>query len=158
VGPLRRSLAVLLAMIPALASATPASAQGLVTEPSAHSVRGTLDRFEAAVRAEGWVVFTEIDHAAAAREAGLPLHARTVVIFGNPRSGTGAMAEHPTLALDLPMRALVWEDAEGRVFVTRSTGADIAERVFARHGMAMPEAGRQATEALLAGLVRQATR
>ncbi|MDB5379471.1 MAG: hypothetical protein JWR00_3917, partial [Rubritepida sp.] len=65
---------------------------------------------------------------------------------------------HPTLALDLPMRALVWEDAEGRVFVTRSTGADIAERGFARHGMAMPEAGREATEALLAGLVRQATR
>ncbi len=148
-----RALVVALSLIPGLAAA-----QGLVTEPSAHPLRETLDRFEAAVRAEGWVVFTEIDHAAAARAAGLALNPRTVVLFGNPRSGTGAMAEHPTLALDLPMRALVWEDAEGRVFVTRSTGADIAERVFARHGQEVPEAGRQATEALLADLVRQATR
>lgn len=140
-------------MLPGLAMA-----QGLVTEPSIHPLRETLDRFEAAVRGEGWVVFTEIDHAAAARAAGLALAPRTVVLFGNPRAGTGAMAEHPTLALDLPMRALVWEDAEGRVFVTRSTGADIAGRIFARHGMEVPETGQQATETLLARLVRLATR
>lgn len=140
-------------MLPGLAAA-----QGLVTEPSAHPLRETLDRLEAAVRAEGWMVFAEIDHAAAARTAGLALDPRIVVLFGNSRSGTGAMAAHPTLALDLPMRALVWADAEGHVFVTRSTGADIAVRVFARHGMDMPEAGQQATEALLARLVRQATR
>lgn len=148
-----RALGVLLAMLPGFAAA-----QGLVTAPSAHPLRVTLDRFEAAVRAEGWVVFTEIDHAAAARAAGLDLRPRTVVFFGNPRAGTGAMAGHPTLALDLPMRALVWEDDQGRVFVTRSTGADIAARVFARHGVEVPEAGRQATEALLAGLVDRATR
>lgn len=135
-----------------------ARAEGLVTRPSAHSVRVTLDRFAAAVRAAGWVVFTEIDHAAAARAADLPLRPRTVLIFGNPRAGTPAMQANPTLALDLPMRVLVWEDDSGRVFLTRSSGEDIAERVFARHGITVPPEGRAGTEGLFAGFVAAATR
>lgn len=146
------------ACVGSLAGAQPALAQqgGLVTTPSAHPVRMTLDRFATAVRAAGWVVFTEIDHAAAARDAGLTLRPRTVMIFGNPRTGTAALAANPTLALDLPMRAVVWEDEQGRVFLTRSTGEDTAERVFARHGVAVPPAGRQAMETALAGMARQA--
>jgi uncharacterized protein (DUF302 family) len=140
--------------------AAPAAAQqgGLVTVPSAHGLRPTLDRFAAAVRAQGWVVFTEVDHAAAARDAGLMLDPRTVVLFGNPRGGTPAMAARPTLALDLPMRILVWQDAQGVVQVTRSTGEETAERVFARHGIAIPPQDRAATEAMLDRLVGQATR
>lgn len=142
--------------------ALPAAAQqadpGLVTTPSPHAVRATLDRFAAAVKESGWVVFTEIDHAQAARDAGLTLRARTVIVFGNPRAGTGAMQAKPTLAIDLPMRALVWEDEGGRVFITRSSGEDTAERVFARHGIVQPAGQRAAAEAFLAGLVQQATR
>jgi len=130
---------------------------GLVTRPSAHSARATLDRFAAAVREAGWVVFTEVDHAAAARDVGMTLRARTVVLFGNPRAGTPGMATHPTLAIDLPMRVLVWEDDQGRVFVTRSTGADIAERVFARHGVTMPPQGQLSTDAFIETLARKAT-
>jgi uncharacterized protein (DUF302 family) len=153
--PSRRAAFALALILPAL----PAAAQpaGLVTVPSAHAMRPTLDRFAAAVGREGWVVFGEIDHAAAAARAGLTLPARTVVLFGNPRAGTAAMAAAPTLALDLPMRILVWEDASGRVQVTRSTGEDIAERVFARHGIAVPPAQRAATDTLLARLVTEAT-
>jgi uncharacterized protein (DUF302 family) len=149
-----------LPLLPLLLVAPPAQAQqaGLVTVPSAHALRPTLDRFAAAVRAQGWIVFTELDHAAAARDAGLQLDPRTVVLFGNPRAGTAAMAAHPTLALDLPMRVLVWQDAQGAVQVTRSTGEDVAQRVFARHGLVIAPTGRAATEALLDGLVRQATR
>ena len=66
------------------------------------------------------------------------------------------MAANPTLALDLPMRVLVWEDDQGRVFVTRSTGEDIAERVFGRHGVRVPADARSGSESLLAGLVRKA--
>ena len=66
------------------------------------------------------------------------------------------MAEHPTLALDLPMRVLVWEDATGRVWLTRSTGEDIAERIFARHDITIPNAGRAATEALMARFAQRA--
>jgi len=159
-GRLRRAVALLamllvgcLSVLPAPGSAQP---NGLVTRSSAHSVRETLDRFAAAVQAEGWVVFIELDHAAAARDAGLALRPRTVVLFGNPRAGTGAMASNPTLALDLPMRVLVWQDDAGAVRITRSTGADIATRVFARHGIDIPPAGQQATEDLIARLVDRA--
>lgn len=159
-------LAAILALAPLSASAhapgqtgtqTGAQTAGLVTQPSAHPVRATLDRFAAAVREAGWVVFTEIDHAAAAQAVQMPLRPRVVVLFGSPRAGTPPMQAQPTLALDLPMRVLVWEDDQGRVMVTRSTGEDIAERVFARHGITVPPPGRAATETLLATLVRKAT-
>lgn len=144
----------------ALAATGPAAAQeaaGLATRPSAHAVPETLRRLTAAVREAGWVVFGEIDHAAAARGAGLELRPRTVLLFGDPRAGTAPMRASPTLALDLPMRVLVWEDEAGRAFLTRSTGEAIAERVFARHGVALPPEARQRTEAFLEGLARRAT-
>lgn len=140
-------------------SVLPAQAQqdGLVTRPSAHTMRTTLDRFAAAVRAANWAVFTEIDHAAAAKAVDMPLRGRTVVLFGNPRAGTTAMQGKPTLALDLPMRVLVWEDDQGRIFITRSSGEDIATRIFARHGITLPPEARLATDNALEGFVRKAT-
>ncbi len=139
--------------------ATPAGAapDGVVTTPSRHGQRETLDRFEAALRAAGWLVFAEIDHAAAATAVGMRLPPRTVVLFGNPRAGTPGMAETPTLALDLPMRVLVWQDDAGATQLTRSTGADLAQRLFARHGVVIPPAQQAGTEAFLAGLAAGAT-
>jgi uncharacterized protein (DUF302 family) len=138
--------------------ALPAAAQdaGLVTRPSAHAPRVTLDRFAAAVREAGWIVFAEVDHAAAAQAVGLTLRPRTVVLFGNPRTGTPAMAANPTLAIDLPMRVLVWQDDAGATQVTRSTGQDLAARVFARHGVIVPLQAQLATDAFIDGLVRKA--
>jgi uncharacterized protein (DUF302 family) len=156
---LRRAfLAAALALVAPTFVVLPAAAQenGLVTRQSAHSVPETIKRFDAAVREAGWAVFTMIDHAAAATSAGLSLKPRTVVVFGNPRAGTPQMAARPTLALDLPMRVLVWEDDQGRVFVTRSTGEDVATRVFARHGITQPPEARAGTEALFARLVAKA--
>lgn len=153
-----RRIFLIATALAALAPGFSARAQqaGLVTRPSAHTPRATLDRFAAAVREAGWIVFTEVDHAAAAREAGMALRARTVVLFGNPRAGTPGMAANPTLAIDLPMRVLVWEDDQGRTFITRSTGADIAERVFVRHGVTIPPEGQRNTDAFLETLVRKA--
>ena len=153
-----RRIVFIAASLAALAPSLPSRAQqdGLVTRPSAHTPRETLDRFAAGVREAGWIVFTEVDHAAAARDAGMTLRARTVVLFGNPRTGTPGMAANPTLAIDLPMRVLVWENDQGRTFITRSTGADIAERVFARHGIAIPPEGQRNTDAVLETLVRKA--
>lgn len=155
---MRRAVLAAAAVLAIALPALPALAQqgGMVTRPSAHDVRTTLDRFAAAVREAGWVVFTEIDHAAAARAVGMTLRPRTVVFFGNPRAGTPGMAAQPTLALDLPMRVLVWQDNDGRTQVTRSTGEDIAERVFARHGVTIPPQGRANTDAFIEGLVRRA--
>jgi uncharacterized protein (DUF302 family) len=135
------------------ASAAPATDAGLVTRRSAHGVADTIARFRAAVTGAGWVLFGEIDHAAAADALGMKLLPRTVVLFGNPKTGTPAMQGHPTLALDLPMRVLVWQDDGGAVFVTRSTAEDLATRVFARHGVDVAQAGQKATEAFLDGLV-----
>ncbi len=155
---MRRRTIFLAAALTFLALGLSAHAQqgGLVTRPSPHSPRETLDRFANAVREAGWIVFTEVDHAAAARDVGMTLRARTVVLFGNPRAGTPGMAANPTLAIDLPMRVLVWEDDQGRTFITRSTGADIAERVFARHGVTIPPEGQRNTEAFIETLVRKA--
>jgi len=156
----RRASLFAIAGIAVIASRAASAAEdaGLVTLPSAHALRPTIDRFAAAVREAGWIVFAEIDHAAAARDAGLSLRPRSVILFGNPRAGTAAMRDVPSLALDLPMRVLVWEDDAGRVQVTRSSGEDIARRVFARHGITIPPEGRAATEAFLDRLHRQATR
>jgi uncharacterized protein (DUF302 family) len=61
------------------------AASGLITKPSKYSVQETIERFETAIKAQGWVVFTELDHAAAAAQAGLALHPRTVIVFGYPK-------------------------------------------------------------------------
>jgi uncharacterized protein (DUF302 family) len=92
------------------------AASGLITKPSQYSVEETIERFEAAVKAQGGVVFTEIDHAAAAAQAGLALRPRTVIVFGNPKTGTPLMQRAPTLAIDVPLKALVWQDDQGKVW------------------------------------------
>lgn len=154
-GTMRR-LGGVLAVLLALTGGA-AAADGLVTQPSTHDVDGTISRFETAVRAAGWVVFGQIDHAAAAKAVGLKLDRRTVVLFGNPRTGTAALQAHPTLALDLPMRVLVWQDAAGKVSLTRSTGADLATRVFARHGVMLPDGVPAKMDEVVAGFARAAT-
>ena len=130
---------------------------GLVTRQSRHTPGATADRFEAAVRERGWEVFTRVDHAAAAERAGLRLRPRTVVVFGNPRIGTPTMQAHPTLVLDLPLRVLVWEDDQGRVWLTRNSGEYMGEQIYRRHGVAMAAEARQGMEAMLAGLIQRAT-
>ncbi len=97
-----------------LASTVSASAvDGLITKPSAYPATETLDRLEAALKERGFIIFTRLDHAAAAQSVGLKMPKSTVLVFGNPRFGTPVFTKHPTLAIDLPLKALVWEDASG---------------------------------------------
>ncbi len=110
---------------------------GLITKPSKYSVPETIARFEKAITAKGWVVFTELDHAAAAAKTGLELRPRTVVVFGNPRIGTPAMQKAPTLAIDVPAKALVWQDDQGRVWLTYNSAKYLAGYIYPRHGLAM---------------------
>ena len=89
----------------------------MITKESKHSVSETAQRFESAVNdksANGWMVFTEIDHEAAAEKNGLKLRPRTVIVYGNPKIGTASMQKAPTVAIDVPLKALVWEDARGK--------------------------------------------
>lgn len=128
-----------------------------VTTPSAHSVAETEARLVAAIEARGMRLFTIIDHQAAAAEAGLEMPAARVVFFGMPAAGTPMFVRAPTLAIDLPLRVLVFEDAEGAVFVAHNPAAWMASAVIGRHGLAMPEQAQAATDRMLGALVEAAT-
>jgi uncharacterized protein (DUF302 family) len=103
-------------------------ATGLVTLPSHHSAAETLERLEAALKAKGVHEFARIDHAAGAAEVGMALRPTTVVIFGNPAAGTPLMQADQRLGLDLPLKALVWEDGEGRAWLTYNDPVWLAAR------------------------------
>ena len=128
------SLAFLLLLMFASVGAAFAN-DGLITKPSTHSAADTLDRLEAALKKRGFVVFARLDHAAAAASKGLKMPASTVLVFGNPKSGTPAMLKKPTLAIDLPLKALVWEDAAGKVILTYNSAAYLQGTIFPRHGL-----------------------
>ena len=115
--------------------AVPASAvDGLITKPSAYSANETLDRLEAALKERGWVIFTRLDHAAAAGSVGLKMPKSTVLVFGNPLLGTPVFIECPTLAIDLPLKALVWEDDGGKVSLSYNTAEYLLVTIYGRHG------------------------
>jgi uncharacterized protein (DUF302 family) len=120
-----------------------AADDGLITKPSKFSVEETVARFEAAVKqkeAAGFTVFTEIDHAAAAKKFGLEMRPRTVIVFGNPKLGTPAMVKTPLLAIDVPPKALVWEDDQGKVWLSYNSSDYLYNTIYPRHGAVAPPA------------------
>jgi len=139
-------------------AAEAADAAGLITKPSQHSVQETIARFEAAVRAKGWVVFTELDHAAAAAKVGLELLPRTVIVFGNPKLGTAPMQKAATLAIDNPLKALVWQDDQGKVWLTYNSGEYHLGYIYPRHGLTSNPENRKNLEQFLDGVGNEATR
>jgi len=133
---------------------------GLITKQSKHSVSETVQRFESAVNAKsanGWMVFTEIDHAAAAEKAGLKLLPRTVVVFGNPKVGTAGLQKAPTVAIDVPLKALIWEDDQGKVWLTYNSAEYLQNYVYPRHGLPSNPNAAKATGSVLADFAQQAT-
>jgi len=132
--------------------------QGLITKRSTYSVPETVERFEHAIKARGWMVFTELDHAAAASKYGLDLRPRTVIVFGNPKAGTPGMQKFPTLAIDVPLKALVWQDDQGTVWLTYNSAEYLGGTIYPRHGLVMPADARQALEQLLLEVSDQSTK
>jgi uncharacterized protein (DUF302 family) len=104
------------------------SENGLTTLLSAHGAKDTMDRLEAEVKAKGMTVFARIDHAAGAKAAGLALRPTEVLIFGNAKGGTPLMQALQTTGIDLPLKALVWEDPGGKVWLSYNELAWIAQR------------------------------
>ena len=101
---------------------------GLVTLQSANSLADTEEELTRALEENGLTVFTVIDHAANAEEAGLDLLPTRLVVFGNPNLGTLLMQDARSVAIDLPQKMLLWEDADGNVFVSYNDPAYLAER------------------------------
>jgi uncharacterized protein (DUF302 family) len=127
---------------------------GLVTIASSHTPVVTIDRLMSALDAKGITVFARIDHAAGAASVGTALRPTTVVIFGNPAAGTPLMQSDQRIGLDLPLKALVWEDANGQTWLTYSNPAWLVER-YGLGDEAKPVAGRLAS--VLVGLAAAAT-
>lgn len=100
----------------------------VVTKPSKYSVPETIDRIERAVTAKGMQSFARIDHGGEARKVGLAMRPTELLIFGNPKGGTALMVARPTAAIDLPMKALAWEDEDGKVWLTYNSPALLHER------------------------------
>ena len=125
----------------------------LVTLPSAHGVPETVARLKALLAQKGIEVFAHIDHAAGARAVGLTLRPTQVLIFGNPKAGTPLMQGQQTIGLDLPLRALVWEDEEGKVWLIYRRVEELARR----HHVTGQDETVKALDDGLVGLARAAT-
>ena len=104
---------------------------GIVRITSHHSVGVTAARLESALKERGILLFAHLDFAADAARAGLTMRPEQLLIFGNPRAGTPLMQAQPTVGLDLPLKALIWEDAEGRVMIAYND----PQYVLGRHGL-----------------------
>ena len=102
--------------------------EGLTTCLSRHGPKETMDRLAAAVASRGMTVLARIDHAAAAATAGMELRPTEVVLFGNPRAGTPLMQAAQTMGIDLPLKALVWQDEAGRTWLAYNDPKWLAER------------------------------
>ena len=108
------------------------SDRGIVTIRSAHSVSETTDRIEALLKDRGIIVFARIDFAGDAARAGLTMRPEQLLIFGNPKAGTPLMLAAPAAGLDLPLKALVWEDDGGHTCIAYND----PRYILARHGLA----------------------
>ena len=105
---------------------------GIVKIQSVHGVADTLDRLERSLKERGLTVFARIDFSGDAARAGLELRPEQMLIFGNPKAGTPLMQAIPQSGIDLPLKALVWEDAEGKTWLAYNA----PDYVVRRHGLA----------------------
>lgn len=116
------SVLLLLVTTPLLAG------QGIVSVKSMHNVQETADRLESVLQSKGMTVIARINHSAAAQNAGMTLRPTELLIFGNPKVGTPLMQCQQSIALDLPQKALIWEDESGTVWISYNDPEYLADR------------------------------
>jgi len=103
---------------------------GLIHTQSPRSVDETLAHLRAILESKGLAIFATIDHSGEAAKVGMEMHPTKLLIFGSPKAGTPIMLAAPTTAIDLPLKALVWEDAQGKAWITHNS----VEYLQQRHG------------------------
>ena len=113
------------------------SETGIIDLICSHPVAETVERLETLLKSKGIKIFVRIDHAAEARAAGLTMRPTVLLIFGNPKIGTPLMNRHPSIAIDLPTKALIWESAEGKVWLSYNS----PEYLQQRHRLDAPPLG-----------------
>ena len=107
---------------------TPAAENRMIHLTSPYSVPETLRRLESLLQARGLAIFARVDHSGEAEKAGLKMRPTQLLIFGSPKQGTPLMVASPTLAIDLPLKALAWEDASGKVWLSYNTPEYLKQR------------------------------
>jgi uncharacterized protein (DUF302 family) len=107
---------------------TPANNNGLVHLSSPYSVAETTKRLETELTAKNVALFCHVDHSGEAHKVGLKMHPTQLLIFGNPKGGTPLMLAAPTVAIDLPLKALIWEDSGNQVWVTYNSPEYLQQR------------------------------
>jgi uncharacterized protein (DUF302 family) len=128
------------------------AADGLTTIPSSFGPKETMDRLEAEIKTRGMTVFARIDHAAGATAVGLSLRPTELLIFGSAKAGTPLMQANQAIGIDLPLKALVLEDAAGKVWLSYNDPRRLAQR----HGLGT--SATQTIDAMAAALDAVATR
>src|SRR5215831_5602068 len=107
------------------------NAKGIVDKPSNHSVEQTVERLKEILRSKGVTLFALIDHSGEAEKVGMKMLPTKLLIFGNPKAGTPLMQAAPSSAIDLPLKILVWEDKQGKTWVSYNS----PEYLKQRHGL-----------------------
>jgi uncharacterized protein (DUF302 family) len=101
---------------------------GVINTPSNHSVDQTVEKLKGILQAKGVTLFALVDHSGEAEKVGLKMPPTKLLIFGNPKGGTPVMLAAPSIAIDLPLKILVWEDTKGKVWVSCNSTAYLQER------------------------------
>ena len=110
---------------------TPNRDRGIIDTPSNHSVDETVEKLKRTLQAKGVNIFAIVDHSGEAETVGLKMRPTKLVIFGSPKAGTPVMLAAPSVAIDLPLKILIWEDREGKVWVSYNSLTYLQER----HGL-----------------------
>ncbi len=129
------------------------AADGLVAVKSPHNAKATMDRLEAQVKKRGLNVFLRLDHAAGAAKIGKTLRATELLVFGNPQGGTPFMECAQSVGIDLPLKALAWQDASGQVWLGYNDPQFLAARHAAGSCAVVPNL-RKALDGIAAEVVR----
>jgi uncharacterized protein (DUF302 family) len=109
-------------------SSTPPSAEGILSRPSPFSVEETLQRLQEAIHSRNLILFAHIDHSGEAKRVGLKMQEAHVLIVGNPKGGTPLMIASPLLALDLPLKVLIWQGEDDQVWVSSTSATYLKVR------------------------------
>jgi uncharacterized protein (DUF302 family) len=104
---------------------------GIIDVPSNHSVGQTVDNLKGILQSKGITLFAEIDHSGEAAKVGMKMPPTVLLVFGSPKGGTPAMLAAPSIALDLPLKILIWEDSQGKVWLSYNSPEYLQER----HGL-----------------------
>jgi len=106
----------------------PTTSSGIIDVPSNHAVEQTVERLKNILQSKGVTLFALVDHSGEAEKVGMKMRPTKLLIFGSPRAGTPLMLAAPRVAIDLPLKILVWEDGNGKVWVSYNSPEYLKER------------------------------